>query len=266
MRLSRRDLRKIQYDFNSISNRLLQADYQDYLDVLGKFLGFIKNTPIIFEYISDCGCCDWNLEEKVKQVQSSYGRVIFPTGNTEEEEVRNVYAVLEYIVERRIEVHRGLIYGYSASKKSQDLVKGFNDRFVMVLIRHIERYLTKVGIDMGLDEKVVYNVTVQNGQAIIANDNATVTATANIGLNTNDLKTLIEAVRTSASELNAEDKETVSDSLEVIEAEATAEKPKKGMLKTAIAALNNVKDTVKGVAEFGTAVTALIQLVAPLLQ
>ena len=266
MRLSRKDLRKIQYDFNSISNRLLQADYQDYLDVLGKFLGFIKNTPIIFEYISDCGCCDWNLEEKVKQVQSSYGRVIFPTGDTEEEEVRNVYAVLEYIVERRIEVHRGLIYGYSASKKSQDLVKGFNDRFVMVLIRHIERYLTKVGIDMGLDEKVVYNVTVQNGQAIIANDNATVTATANIGLNTNDLKTLIEAVRTSASELNAEDKENVSDSLEVIEAEATAEKPKKGMLKTAIAALNNVKDTVKGVAEFGTAVTALIQLVAPLLQ
>lgn len=62
------------------------------------------------------------------------------------------------------------------------------------------------------------------------------------------------------------DKETVSDSLEVIEAEATAEKPKKGMLKTAIAALNNVKDTLKGVAEFGTAVTALIQLVAPLLQ
>ena len=262
MRLSRRDLRKIQYDFNSISNRLLQADYQDYLDVLGKFLGFIKNTPIIFEYISDCGCCDWNLEEKAKQVQSSYGRVIFPTGDTEEEEVRNVYAVLEYIVERHIEVHRSLAYGYSASKKFQDMVKGFNDRFVMVLIR----YLTKVGIDMGLDEKVVYNVTVQNGQAIIANDNATVTATANIGLNTNDLKTLIEAVRTSASELNAEDKETVSDSLEVIEAEATAEKPKKGMLKTAIAALNNVKDTVKGVAEFGTAVTALIQLVAPLLQ
>lgn len=194
MRLSRKDLRKIQYDFNSISNRLLQADYQDYSDVLGKFLGFIKNTPIIFDYISDCGCCDWNLEEKVKQVQSSYGRVIFPTGDTEEEEVRNVYAVLEYVVERHIGVHRSLAYGYSASKKSQDMVKGFNDRFVMVLIRHIERYLTKVGIDMGLDEKVVYNVTVQNGQAIIANDNATVTATANIGLNTNDLKTLIEAV------------------------------------------------------------------------
>src|SRR5699024_9637447 len=111
---------------------------------------------------------------------------------------------------------------------------------------------------------VVYNVTVQNGQAIIANDNATVTATANIGLNTNDLKTLIEAVRTSASELNAEDKETVSDSLEVIEAEATAEKPKKGMLITTIPELNYVKDTVKGVDGYSTAVTELIHLLARL--
>ena len=49
-------------------------------------------------------------------------------------------------------------------------IKGFNERFVMVLIRHVERYLTKVGIDMGLDDKITYNVTVHNGQAIIASD------------------------------------------------------------------------------------------------
>ena len=30
----------------------------------------------------------------------------------------------------------------------------------------MESYLTKVGIDMGIDEKNIYNVTVQNGQAI----------------------------------------------------------------------------------------------------
>ena len=132
--------------------------------------------------------------------------------------------------------------------------------------KDINGILVQSPLPQGLDEKAVYNVTVQNGQAIIANDNATVTATANIGLNTNELKTLIEAVRVSANGLNAENKETVSDSLEVIEVEATAEKPKKGMLKTAITALTNVKDTVKGVAEFGTAVTALIQLIAPLIQ
>ena len=54
MRLNRNELRKILYDFNSFSNRLLQADFQDYTDVLKKFLNFINNTPIIFDYILDC--------------------------------------------------------------------------------------------------------------------------------------------------------------------------------------------------------------------
>lgn len=62
----------------------------------------------------------------------------------------------------------------------------------MVLIRHVERYLTKIGIDMGIDEKNVYNVTVQNGQAIIANDNSSVTATANIGATANEIEQLTE--------------------------------------------------------------------------
>ena len=30
MKLNRKELRKIQYDFNSYSNRLLQANYKDY--------------------------------------------------------------------------------------------------------------------------------------------------------------------------------------------------------------------------------------------
>lgn len=47
----------------------------------------------------------------------------------------------------------------------------------MVLIRHIERYLTKIGIDMGLDEKVSYLITIENRQVNIANDNSTINAT-----------------------------------------------------------------------------------------
>lgn len=168
MRLNRNELRKIQYDFNSFSNRLLQANFQDYTDVLGKFLNFINSTPIILDYITDCGQCEWELEKEVKEVQSSYGELIFSIGDTEEEEIRNVYAVLQYIVDKSIEVHYGIGTGYSSSRNFQDRIKGFNERFVMVLIRHIERYLTKVGIDMGLDDKITYNVTVQSGQAIIA--------------------------------------------------------------------------------------------------
>ena len=47
MKLNRKELRIIQYDFNSYSNRLLQADYDDYADVLRKFVNYIDNIPII---------------------------------------------------------------------------------------------------------------------------------------------------------------------------------------------------------------------------
>ena len=261
MRLNRNELRKIQYDFNSISNRLLQADYEDYTGVLGKFLNYIETTPIIMDFVKDCGECDWDLASEVNEVQTSYGRMIFATGDSDESEVRNVYAVLRYLVDTNNSVFRGIAMGYSHSKGFQDKIKGFNERFVMVLIRHIERYLTKVGIDMGLDDKVVYNVTVHNGQAIIASDNATVTATNNVGIDADELVKLIANVQAASDTLSPEEKYTVADSLEVIENEASAEKPKKGMIRTALTALK----TIKGAVEFGSAVAALAEFIGPMI-
>ncbi len=77
MKLNRADLRKIMYDFNSISSRLLQADFNDYTNVLSKFIAFIKNTPIIIDYIIACGVCDQDLKQEFDEVSRSYGRCIF---------------------------------------------------------------------------------------------------------------------------------------------------------------------------------------------
>lgn len=117
MKLNRKELRIIQYDFNSYSNRLLQADYDDYADVLRKFVNYIDNIPIISDYIHDCGSCDWDLENEIKEVQGSYGRLIFSLGKTENEEIRNVYAVLKYLAENNSSVYRGVAMGYSSSSK-----------------------------------------------------------------------------------------------------------------------------------------------------
>lgn len=225
--------------------------------MLGKFLNYIDSTPIIIDFIKGCGECDWNLADEVNDVQASYGGMIFGTGDTEEEEIRNVYAVLHYLSDNNNSVYRGVAMGYSHSKNYQDKIKGFNDRFVMVLIRHIERYLTKVGIDMGIDEKITYNVTVENGQAIIATDGSTVNATNQVDTDGSELAKLIAAVQAATDSLAPEDKEAVQESLEVIEAEASAEKPKKSMLRTALSTLS----AIKGIAEFGAAVAALAQFV-----
>lgn len=255
MKLNKTELRKIIYDFNSISNRLMQADFDDYNDILSKFLKYIGKTAIINDYIIDCGTCTQNLEEEFREISASYGRCIFSLGDTDEEEVCNVYAILNYIIEHNIEIHYSVAMGYSSSKKFQDKVKGFNDRVVMVLIRHIECYLTKIGIDMGLDEKTTYTITVHNGQVNVANDNATITAVNNSGIDRETVTSLIQNVRAVAQDLSPQDIEMLSDSLETIETEATSSHPKKGLLRIAIEGLK----AVKGTAEFGAAVVALIQ-------
>ena len=130
----------------------------------------------------------------------------------------------------------------------------------MVLIRYVECYLTKIGIDMGVDETIMYNITVHNGQVNVANDTAVINATNNLNTDSANLAALMQAVRDTAINLPAEDMETVSDSLETIETEVVSATPKKGLLRMALNALQAMKGTV----EFGAAVAALVEFVGPL--
>lgn len=100
-----------------------------------------------------------------------------------------------------------------------------------------------------------------NGQAVIVTDSATVTATNNIGFDMSQLNKLISEVQSATTSFSREEQETVSECLEVIKTEASEEKPKKSMIKTAIKTLNSVKD----IAEFGAAVAALVEFLGPLL-
>ena len=100
MKLSRNDLRKIIYDFNSLSNRLLQADFDDYNGVLEKFVKFLNEIDIIHDYIVDCGECDQDMDAEFREVQTH--SAIFSLGDTDEEEVRTVFTILSYIVEHKL--------------------------------------------------------------------------------------------------------------------------------------------------------------------
>ena len=250
------------YDFNSLSNRLLQAGWDDYTGVLAKFIRFLTETVIIHDYIVDCGECDQDMQQEFKEVQTL--TAIFSLGDSDEEEIRNVYAILKYIVENNLNICYGVGRAYSSSSHYQDIIKDFNNRVTMVLIRHIENYLTKVGIDMGLDDKIVYNITVKNGQVNIASDNANITASNTVNtVDIQELSKLISVVKEAAlpDELSDEEKETLESNLEVIEQESKAEKPRKGFLKTAVAGIK----TIKGTAEFAAAIAALIQFIQPLI-
>lgn len=256
MNLSRAELRKILYEFNSISSRLLQADFRDYAKVAAKFIDYVKSVPIIYDYILGCGTCDQNMEKEFDEVSNSFGRCIFNIGKTDDEEVRNVFAILDYIAQKEINICYTIAVGYDCSKQYQDRVRAFNNRVSLVLIRHIEGYLTKIGIDMGVDERVVYSIS-NNGQVNIASDNGTINAPNYFGVDVAELGKLIEDVKKSASGMAEKDRETLSDSLEVIDEQFKTDKPKKSFVRAAIEGIKRIKWT----AEFAAAVAALVQFV-----
>ena len=259
MKLNRIELKKIIYEFNSISNRLLRVHYDEYKHVLERFLEYINLTEIIKKFVDDCGHPSIDVEGDCTQVAISYGRYIFDLGASDQEEVSNVFAVLTFLLNSNISIRAlGQAYDRSA-KKYQDGVKAFNERVVMVLIRHIEGYLTKIGIDMGVDETVNYNISVVNGQVNVAHDKAIINATINSNFNHDELAKLINDVRAAMNkELPAEEKESVNDSLELVESELNKEKPRKGVIQLALNALKAIKST----AEFSAAVAVLIQFVS----
>lgn len=260
MRLNRNELRKIMYDFNSRANRLLQSDFDDYNDVLSKFMRYVDETEIIHDYIESCGQCTFDMESEFKQVASEHA--IFELGNTDIEEVRNVYSILKYIVACKIPVHYSIGMPYSRSRNYQEILKDFNDRVTMVFIRHIENYLTKVGIDMGMDERTTYNISVRDGQVNIANDNSNIIAMNSLqAIDQNKLDELIKMIRQHEKDdvLCNDDVDVIEGSLDLITSEVSSEKPRRQFLKSATTALKGIKGTV----EFGAAVAALIQFLQP---
>lgn len=262
MKLNIADLKKTMYEFNSRSSRLLQADFEDYNDVLSKYIRFLTETELIYDYIIGCGECDQDVEQEFREVQTR--RAIFSLGETTEEEVCNVYAILKYAADNNVDIPHRIGMSYSHSRKYQEILKDFNSRVTMVLIRHIETYLTKVGIDMGLDDNISYNITLKDGQVNIANDNAVINANNTVnGLNIEELSKLINEIKAAAeiSSLSSEDEETMNSSLEVIEGESKSDTPRKSFIKTAVTGLK----AIKGTAEFGAAVIALVQFIQPLI-
>lgn len=246
MKINKKELKVIIHKYNSICNRLLRSDTDDYIANLKKFIAHIDSTEIISDYVKSCGDSELNMESEFQQVFQSGGECVFSTGEEESEEVRNVYATLKYLCENNDEIPYGLYFAYrNGNEKYQDILKDFNSRFTMVLITHIENYLTEVGIRMGLDENVVWNIS--GNQVNISNDNSTINATQiNNGINADELKSLLLAMRESLnSNLPDEDKAEAAECIDAIEAELLSQQPNETIVKDKFKLLKRIDTSLK---------------------
>ena len=254
------ELKKIIYDFNGVSSRLLKAHFEEYNSILGLFIRHIEGEELIYEYVKNCGepTCDVSVE--VGEVSNSHGRAYFYLGSTEQEEVAIVYGILKFCWDQNIDIVRVIARSYSTSRNWQDMVRGFNERVVMVLVRHIQSYLVKIGIDMGMDETVKYAISVSGGQVNVASGNAVISATQtnSMPMSMQDLRVITESIRQQAKDgLSGDEARMVDESLDEIENELASSKPRRGLVNTLTSGLQNIKGPV----EFMAAVAQLVQFV-----
>ena len=264
MELNKIELKKISYDFNILSSRIMRAKFDEYNLVLRKFLAFIDGSEIIYSFVMTGATDTFDAATEYRQVTESYGELVFDFGPSPEEETYQIYAVLKHISDDNLDVSYGMMSQYAGiGNKRNEVVKEFNDRVVLVLIQSIEGYLTKIGYEMGMDEKMYWNVS--GGQVNIASDNATINATQNIGIQSEEFDQIVKAIIDNVFQVNKEDAETILDSVNMIKEELSKPKPKRIIISNGIKLLSPMISMVNGIPSLATNIQKLINYITPLL-
>lgn len=221
----------------------MRVQFDEYGTVLKKFVDYIESNEIIMQYICKGDTGEYDAKKDWELVVTKEG-YMFDFGPSMEEESFQIYSILKYINENIAVPYRSFfsIYG---ERKWQDNVKQFNDRVVLVLINNINDYLTGIGIDMGFDENIVWNVN--GGQVNIASGNAIINATQNNGLNNAELESIIKNILDNVSGLGKEDADTIIDSVEMIREEIMKPEPKRNIISNGIKLLAPMISIANGI-------------------
>lgn len=244
MKINKNTLKTIMSKFNSVSNRLLQSSYDNYLNDLRRLCNYIEANELIMEYINSCGGYNSKMESLLDEFLYQSGKIQFSID--EDKETSEIYSYLKTICNRDYNsLPLGIILPYSSSRKFADMLKEFNHCVVLALINNISDYLKKVGIEMGMDDNVTYNI---NGQQVnIANDNASITAIQNNnGIDDNELHKLVEAMKSALNpKLPSEDRADAEESINIIESELSSGNPDEQKVKSQFKLLKRLDVGVK---------------------
>ncbi|HFZ4685919.1 TPA: hypothetical protein ACIKRJ_001306 [Enterococcus faecalis] len=267
--INKKDLKKASRKFRQLASRVLNAHYSEVNSIIKMFVEYIDSTPVIYEYIQDVFVEYPNLEDEIKQVSESYGRLILTTGKTPEQEVSSVYQILKYISENLSTNTTFLGWGYTSSRAYQDMVKEFGNRVVMPFVDQVNVYLSDIATDMGYDEERKYMIHVSGGQAQvnISKDNSTINANQNVQINQSKVDDLISDLKSNI-EKELVDNEPIKDvllsQLALIESQQTESEPQKNVLKTAFETMQSLLKTAPLAVTAVESCNRLYELMSPL--
>lgn len=258
------EYKKLSLSFRKVASRFLKTNFSEASDNLERFLVFIEESPVIFEFIQENNTVEYDIENIIND-RGYNDKFKLPV--RESEEIAFIYQLLKYIFSNKVDYIR-ISLGYNSGRKYQEAVDNFNHQVVKPLVDHIVTYLGEMAIDMGLDKKTgtQFNITEFKGQLNHAEGEASITA--NQTFNESNIENLKEVsqkfIRALLEDENTStiDKEETAEFLEAAIQETESEKPKKSIIKMAIEKVRNINE----IATVGTTLYTLATQILPLLQ
>jgi uncharacterized membrane protein YheB (UPF0754 family) len=244
MEIDKKELKKISRKFRSTASRVINAHFEEINSLITMFVRQIDQTPLIIDYIRSVLVVNDKIEQEMLNLASEHDETGISTGLTVDEEVSNIYQMLQYIAEHPDFQVWTLGSYYTTSNKFQDMIKCFGEVLVLPFVNHIDQYLLDIATDMGYDENNKFLITVNGGhaQVNIASDYGSVTASQN---NNEIYKEIFESIQNLRDNIKhdaieIEIKEQIEDALSGIQAELETEKPKKSVLKALAGTLRRI--------------------------
>lgn len=149
--VSKKELLKISRDFRMYSSRLLNTRYGNELVDLNKFLNFIEEEPIIFEFIKENNKHNFDIEEIIRNRNI---REKYPIPIERDKEISFIYQLLKY-AQRNYKDFFSLSYGYGSGNKVQHHIEAFCNQVIKPLIDYIRIYLENIFIDNEINNEAV---------------------------------------------------------------------------------------------------------------
>lgn len=263
-----KEYRKISLEFRRVASNLLKTDYRDGNVPLIRFKKYIDNTETIKTMIDNKIS---NVEYDCNQfIKNDSGWNYINTPILEEEHIKAMYDYMTYLIDNNISVERIALGFLCDSKKITAHIQYFIDQAFKPLIDFINDGLSAI-IIMLEEEKMGINVSNNHGIVNVANNNSNIESD-NI-INYNDLSEISKIISTIIDNLKQidisdEERENITDDMEVIKEQLECSIEKPARLKKAFA---NIKSFLTNAAlltstgiTLSTNIQHLISLVQPI--
>ncbi len=256
--LTDKELRKIDFEFRTRAGRVMRMQFRDAVGALRQFMEYIHGVPILADYVRSCKLPipEAELDSDIQSVAQGLGNVQFSFSYKTDEELAQLNYIIQQCLNNRDDeeclsaiLAIGSAYESSGDMRSlQASVEAFVHAIAQPFIDDLNLYLHSLTMNIKIDSERSYNIQNNGGQVVIANDNATVTATQNNNFDEGRFSKLEKGLLDAAREngLTQERLKEIEEILAEIKGQLQAKKQNKTVLGGLLASLEKVLLVVNG--------------------